>query len=59
MDRAIKLTAFVLLITGTIGLLMNELVANWGRTLTLMFAVFNCIGLTTLGVTYFGRKGVQ
>ena len=58
MGWAIKLTAFILLITGTIGLLMNEFAANWDRTLTLSFAVFNCIGLITLGITYFGIKGV-
>ncbi len=59
MGRAIKLTAFILLIIGTIGLLMNEFVANWGRTLTLVFAVFNCIGVVTLDVTYFCIKGVR
>jgi len=59
MGRAIKLTVFILLITGTIGLLMNEFVSNWGRTLTRIFAVFNCIGLITLGITYSGIKGVR
>jgi len=59
MSQAIKLTAFILLIIGTIGLLVNEFVADWGRAPTLLFAVFNCIGLVTLGVTYLGRKGEQ
>ncbi|MFP3879978.1 MAG: hypothetical protein ACLFVA_03390 [Dehalococcoidia bacterium] len=40
-----KLTAFVLLIIGTIGLLVNEFVADRGRATTLTFAVFNCAGL--------------
>ena len=59
MSQAIKLTAFILLVIGTIGLLVNEFVADWGRAPTLIFAIFNCIGLVTLGVTYFGRKGEQ
>ena len=59
MSRSIKLTAFILLIIGTIGLLVNEFVADWGRAATLTFAIFNCIGLVTLGVTYFGKKGGQ
>jgi hypothetical protein len=59
MSQTIKLTAFILLIIGTIGLLLNELVADWGRPPTLLFAVFNCIGLVILGVKYFGKKGGQ
>jgi hypothetical protein len=51
------LTAFILLIIGTIGLLVNEFVADWGRAPTLIFAIFNCIGLVILGVAYFGKKG--
>jgi len=57
MSQAIKLTAFVLLIIGTVGLLVNELVADWGRATTLTFAVFNFAGLAVLAATHFGRKG--
>lgn len=57
MSQAIKLTAFILLIIGTIGLLVNEFVADWGRALTLMFAVFNFAGLAILALAYFGKKG--
>jgi hypothetical protein len=42
---------------GTIGLLVNEFVADWGRAATLTFAIFNCAGLAILAVTYFGEKG--
>jgi len=59
MSQAIKLTAFILLIIGTVGLLVNEFVADWDRAPTLIFAIFSCIGLVTLGVTYFGRKEGQ
>jgi hypothetical protein len=56
-SRTVKLTAFVLLMIGTIGLLVNEFVAGWGRAATLTFAIFNCVGLAVLAVTYFGEKG--
>ena len=42
MNQTIKLTAFILLIIGTIGLLVNEFAADWGRVPTLIFAIFNC-----------------
>ena len=57
MSKAVKLTAFVLLIMGTIGLLVNEFVADYGRATTLVFAVLNCLGLAILAVAYFGEKG--
>lgn len=57
MSRVVKLTAFVLLMIGTIGLLVNEFVADWGRAATLTFAIFNCAGLAVMAVTYFGKKG--
>jgi len=43
MREVAKLTAFILLIIGTIGLLVNEFVADWGRVGTIVFAVFNFI----------------
>ena len=57
MREVAKLIAFILLIVGTTGLLVNEFVTDWGRVITLIFAVFNCIGLVTLAVTYLGKKG--
>ena len=43
-----KLIAFILLIIGTIGLLLSELVFAWGRVVTIIFAASNLIGLATL-----------
>jgi hypothetical protein len=57
MSQAIKLAAFVLLMIGTIGLLVNEFIADWGRAATLTFAVFNCAGLAVVAATHFGKKG--
>lgn len=37
MKQTIALFAFALLIIGTLGLLLNEFVFNWGQTATLIF----------------------
>ncbi|MFC2056784.1 hypothetical protein ACFLTO_04350 [Chloroflexota bacterium] len=50
--EAIKVSGFVLLIVGTIGLLVNELAMDWGRPATLIFAIINLVGLITLAVMY-------
>lgn len=50
-----KLIAFILLIIGTIGLLLNEFALNWGSTATIVFAVFNLIGIIALAF-FLGRK---
>lgn len=51
-----KLSGFILLIIGTIGLLINEFVFDWGRAATLTFAVFNLVGLATLAFAFWGMK---
>ena len=48
-----RLAAFILLIIGTIGLLLNELVFDWGTVATIIFAVFNLIGLGTLAILHW------
>jgi len=53
------LIAFVLLIVGTIGLLINELVLGWGRCATLTFAIINVVGLASLAFAYWTRKKSQ
>jgi len=49
MKGAFMLSAFILLIIGTLGLLINEFVFDWGRVATLIFATMNVIGLVMLG----------
>ena len=56
MKEAIKLSGFILLIVGTVGLLINELAMDWGRTATIIFAIINLVGLITLGVSHWGFK---
>ncbi len=51
-----KLIAFILLIIGTVGLLINEFIFEWGRVATLIFAVSNLIGLATLAFSYWRTK---
>jgi len=56
MRKVAKLSAFILLIIGTLGLLINELIFDWGRTATLTFAALNVVGLAILAYTYWGMK---
>ncbi|MFC1983386.1 hypothetical protein ACFLV5_06380 [Chloroflexota bacterium] len=51
-----KLTAFVLLIIGTLGILINEFIFDWGRVATMVFAIVNFIGLATLAATYLRMR---
>ncbi|MFC1995464.1 hypothetical protein ACFLVM_01115 [Chloroflexota bacterium] len=54
-----RLIAFVLLGVGTIGLLINELILNWGTCATLTFAIINVVGLALLGLTYWIKEKTQ
>lgn len=56
MRRVAELSAFILLIVGTIGLLLNEFVFDWGRVATLSFAAMNIVGLVILAYTNWGMK---
>ncbi|MFC1971702.1 hypothetical protein ACFLV0_07285 [Chloroflexota bacterium] len=48
-----KLFAFILLILGTVGLLLNELVFSWGSAATIILAALNVIGLAILAFTHW------
>ncbi|MFC2014986.1 hypothetical protein ACFLUP_03235 [Chloroflexota bacterium] len=56
MRDSIHLIAFILLIIGTIGLLINELIFNWGRGATLTFAIINFTGLVSLIFVSLAKK---
>ena len=56
MREAAKLSAFIFLIIGTLGLLINEFIFDWGGTATLTFAAVNVVGLAILAYTYWGMK---
>ena len=51
-----RVSGFVLVMIGTLGLLINEFVFEGGRAATLTFAVFNLVGLTTLAFVFWGMK---
>jgi hypothetical protein len=46
--EATRLIAFILLIIGTLGLIVNEFIFDWGSTATLTFAAINVVGLVVL-----------
>ncbi len=56
---ALGLGASALVIVGTLGLLAAEFVFDWGRTVTLIFAASNVIGLVGLGFVFFSRDKGQ
>ena len=56
MREVVKVSGFILLIIGTLGLLISEFAFDWGRVATLTFAVFNGAGLALLGITQRGVK---
>ena len=59
MRESTPLIAFILLIIGTIGLLINELIFDWGRCATLTFAIMNVVGLASLAFTHWSKKKTQ
>jgi hypothetical protein len=57
MREVLKLGSFILIFIGTLGLLLNEFMFDWGRTATLIFAAINVVGLVTLvSTTWITKK---
>ncbi len=57
MREVLKLGSFILIFVGTLGLLLNELMFDWGRIATIIFAAINFVGLVTLvSTTWITRK---
>lgn len=56
MKTYVRVVAFALLIVGTLGLLANEIIFDWGSPATLTFAVFNVGGLAILAFAQWGTK---
>jgi hypothetical protein len=55
MDEVAKWSAFILLIIGTLGLLSNEFILDWGTIATLTFAALNIVGLIILAFVNWER----
>ena len=56
MRKIARSTAFALLIIGTLGLLVNELVFDWGRVATIFLAALNVIGLILICFAFGGSS---
>ncbi|MFC1955814.1 hypothetical protein ACFLWZ_04720 [Chloroflexota bacterium] len=53
-----RLIAFILLIIGTVGLLLNELILDWGTVAVIIFAICNLVGLVTLAGYYVWERSL-
>jgi len=51
--EATRLTAFILLIIGTLGLMINEFIFDWGSSATITFAAINVVGLAVLAFVFW------
>ena len=61
MKQDVKLSGFILLIVGTFGLIITEIITRWGgavvwQHLTLTFAVVNALGFVALAFARWGIK---
>jgi O-antigen ligase len=56
MKSFIKITASILIIVGTAGLLLNEFLWEHSSTRTIIFAVVNFVGLVNLAFAHFGMR---
>ena len=53
MREATRLTAFILVGIGTLGLIINEFIFDWGSAATLTFAAINVVGLAVLAFEFW------
>lgn len=58
MSRVIKFAPIFVLI-GTVGLLVNEFIMNWGRTATLIFSAISLLGFTFMGMWMLQRNAAH
>ena len=53
MREATRLIAFIFLGIGTLGLIINEFILDWGSSATLTFAAINVLGLVGLALAFW------
>jgi len=56
MREFIKISGFVLIAVGTVGLLLNEFVLDAGTSCTISLAVANFVGLASLAFAHFAMR---
>ncbi len=52
----IKISGFVLIIVGTVGLLLNEFAWEHSSSRTIIFAIVDFVGLVNLAFSHFGMR---
>jgi len=57
MKGFIKISGFVLIVVGTVGLLLNEFVWAHSSTRTIIFALVDFVGLVNLAFAHWGMRG--
>ena len=55
----IKISAFILIIVSTIGLLLNEFLWDAGSSRSIILAVVNFVGLVNLAFIHFGMRKIK
>ncbi|MGB2827009.1 MAG: hypothetical protein WBC50_02250 [Dehalococcoidales bacterium] len=56
LKQIIKLSGFVLIFIGTVGLLLNEFILTHSSSRTIIFAVVNFVGLVNLAFAHFALR---
>lgn len=57
--KSLKSIAAILVLTGTVGLLLNEFLFQWGKSATLTFAVTNILGFIFWVIAYFLDQKIE
>jgi len=56
MRTFIKISGFVLVAVGTVGLLLNEFIWDASSSRTIIFGVVDLVGLVNLALAFFGMR---
>jgi len=56
MRNFIKISGFVLVVAGTVGLLLNEFAFEHSSTRTIIFGVVDFVGLVNLAFAFWGMR---
>ena len=54
--EVLKLTGFILVVIGFLGLIINEFALDLGRVATIIFAIIDAAGLALLAWVHWGMK---
>ena len=57
MREIVKISGFILIAVGTVGLLLNEFVLDAPSICTIILAVVNFVGLVSLAFAHFAMRG--